>query len=299
MQTMRHQLTAAITALVVAAACGTGPTTTGAGGADDRVTVVASFYPLAEAAERVGRDAVAVDNLTPPGAEPHDLELSPSEVEHLLDADVVLVMGQGFQPAVEDVAATRGTGTVEVLSSLPIPQEGGVDPHVWLDPVLMVGVVDGVAAALAQADPDRAQGFLTNAEAFKGELRALDGRYATTLARCQRRTLVTSHDAFSYLAERYGLTQQAVAGLSPEAEPDPRRLAELSDLVASEGVTTVFTETLVSPKVAETLAREAGVATAVLDPLEGLTDDKRAAGADYISVMDENLAGLSAALGCG
>lgn len=297
---MRHQLTAAsITALVVAAACGTGPTTTGAGGADDRVTVVASFYPLAEAAERVGRDAVAVDNLTPPGAEPHDLELSPPEVEHLLDADVVLVMGQGFQPAVEDVAATRGTGTVEVLSSLPIPQEGGVDPHVWLDPVLMVGVVDGVAAALAQADPDRAQGFLTNAEAFKGELRALDGRYATTLARCQRRTLVTSHDAFSYLAERYGLTQQAVAGLSPEAEPDPRRLAELSDLVASEGVTTVFTETLVSPKVAETLAREAGVATAVLDPLEGLTDDKRAAGADYISVMDENLAGLSAALGCG
>lgn len=299
-------LAAAVAATLVATACATTATTTGGRDRGDRVTVVASFYPLAVAAERVGGDGVVVDNLTPPGAEPHDLELSPPQVEQLQDADVVLVMGRKFQPAVEEVAASRASGTVALLSTLPVPQEGevddqgegGFDPHVWLDPVLMADIVEDVAVALRQADPARAARFQANADAFRRELDGLDGRYATTLAKCEQRTMVTSHAAFAYLADRYGLTQEAVAGLSPEVEPDPRRMAELSDLVAEGGVTTVFTETLVSPEVAQTLAKETGVTTAVLNPLEGLTAEQRAAEANYVSVMDDNLAVLSTALGC-
>ncbi|MGI9119877.1 MAG: metal ABC transporter substrate-binding protein [Acidimicrobiales bacterium] len=304
---MRSKWTAAAMAtLVLTSACGTSATAPLAGSRGDRVTVVASFYPLAVAAERVGGDGVVVANLTPPGAEPHDLELSPPEVEQLQDADVVLVMGRKFQPAVEEVAASRTNGTVALLATLPVPQEGevddqregGFDPHVWLDPALMADIVEDVAAALSQADPERAGMFRANADTFRRELEGLDGRYATALAGCEQRTMVTSHAAFAYLADRYGMTQQAVAGLSPEAEPDPRRLAALSDLVAKDGITTIFTENLVSPKVAQTLAKETGVTTAVLNPLEGLTDDQRAEGADYVSVMDDNLAVLSTALDC-
>jgi zinc transport system substrate-binding protein len=240
---------------------------------------------------------VGVANLTPAGAEPHDLELKSSQVAAVHDADVVLLMGKGFQPAVEKAAAGQRS-VVELLATLPIDhtgtvQEGGggrgpaLDPHVWLDPVLMRDIVDQVAAKLAAAAPQHAAAFRANAAAFDADLAALDGRYRAGLTGCARKEIVTSHQAFG-----------RIAGLSPDAEPNPDRLAQLVDLVRAHGVTTVFTETLVSPKVAETLAREARVRTDVLDPIEGLTRREVAAGASYLSIMDANLAKLRAALGC-
>lgn len=268
----------------------------GKGVADGTVTVVASFYPVAWAAGEVGGDRVTVANLTPVGTEPHDLELTTDRVDEVLDADVVLVMGDGFQPAVEDVAARRDRATVELLAE--VVGEGG-DPHIWLDPILMSALVDEIAAALTEADPSGRGTFEANAQGLQHRLAELDTQYEEGLARCESDVIVTSHDAFGWLARRYGLAQEAIAGIDPGAEPDPQRLAELADLARAEGVTTVFTETLVSPEVAHALAREAGgLETEVLDPLEGLAGEDAREGADYFSVMADNLTKLERALRC-
>ena len=275
-------------------------------GPSSGVQVVASFYPLAAAAQQVGGSFVSVDNLTAPGVEPHDLELTPQQIEAIDTADVVLYLGGGFQPAVAD-ALGDATGTLidasASLRNLPVPAGESdasltADPHVWLDPTLYLQIVDEVRDALSRADPDHTQAFTSNARAYDRQLAELDGEYRSGLARCQRTLIVTSHAAFGYLSARYGLTQEPISGLSPDAEPTPQRLAELTDLVEGEGVTAIFTEELVSPKVAETLANEAGVTTAVLNPLESLTPDEAAAGADYVAVMRTNLATLRSALGC-
>lgn len=273
---------------------------------DAELRVVASFYPLAEAAEAVGGELVTVVNLTPPGVEPHDLELAPDDLEALVTADVVLYIGGGFQPAVED-GVDQADGIVvnvlESVGSLRPPSEGegeelATDPHVWLDPKRYSKIVGAVADAFAEATPEHAAEFGSNADAFRSGLDALSAEFADGLATCVSRTIVTNHAAFGYLADAYGLEQVAISGLSPEAEPDPARLAELAELVGQEGITTIFTEELTSPEVAEALADEAGVSTAVLNPLEGLTREEVDAGEDYVSVMRENLETLRRALGC-
>jgi zinc transport system substrate-binding protein len=283
-------------------------TVSSAQAAEKKQQVVASFYPLAYAAQRVGSDRVEVANLTPAGAEPHDLELTPKQIDQLLDADLVLDLGRNFQPAVEKAAEQRDGPTVKLLDVLPIKTGGknvnegdpqALDPHVWLDPVLMGDIVTQVQRALTKADPSGRATYKRNADAFRTQLTALDSRYSDGLASCRRKLIVTSHEAFGYLARRYGLKQEGVAGLSPDAEPDPKRIADLTDLVKREGVTVIFTEELVSPRIADTLAREAGVRTEVLDPLEGLTAAKQKRGATYTSVMDDNLTKLRNALGCG
>jgi zinc transport system substrate-binding protein len=258
-----------------------------------RPSVVASFYPIFEAAERVGGERAEVQNLTAPGAEPHDLELTPDQVDLLLDADLVLYLGEGFQPAVEEVVDGREGLTVDLLR-----QTDEEDPHVWLDPVLMADLVGLVARGFSEADPDGREAYQDNARAYREEIDALHGEFLAALANCDRRLIVTSHDAFGRMAEQYDLDVEAITGISPEAEPDPARLAELTDLVEREGVTTIFTETLVSPEVAETLAREAGVRTAVLNPIEGLTPEQAEAGDTYLSLMRDNLESLREALGC-
>jgi zinc transport system substrate-binding protein len=284
------------------AACGSGG---GDGGTDDRLPVVAAFYPLYEAAERVGGATVRVSNLTPAGSEPHDLELSSDQVDRIEDAAVVLYLGRGFQPALEK-AAERAKGTkVDVLAGLGNLRPGGsgddaleVDPHVWLDPIQQKAIVGQVTAALATADPANRSAYEANGAAYSRELDELDVAFTRGLAQCQRRVLVTAHAAFGYLAGRYGLTQEAIAGLEPESEPSPQRLADLTAKVRASGTTTIFYETLVSPKVAESLAREAGVGTAVLDPLEGLTEKEQKAGRTYVPAMRENLEAIRTALGC-
>jgi zinc transport system substrate-binding protein len=300
-QGARRPVVAVLAAALAVPAC-----SSASGGSDGRLSVVASFYPVAEAASRVGGSLVSVNNLTTPGVEPHDLELTPRQLGEIADADVVLYLGGGFQPAIEDAVGDASGDVVDVargVDRLPVGAadagEGLTsDPHVWLDPVAYRRIVGTVAAALSRAQRADAARFERNADAFGSELAALDDAFGAGLASCERDVVVTSHAAFGYLTARYGLRQEAISGLSPDAEPTPQRLDHLRAIVEREGVTTIFTEELVSPRVAETLARETGATTEVLDPLESLTPDEVAAGQDYLSVMRSNLSKLEAALGC-
>jgi zinc transport system substrate-binding protein len=253
-----------------------------------RETVVASFYPLAFAAEQVGGEAVSVENLTPPGAEPHDLEVSPSDVSKIKSADLVLLLGHGFQPQLED-AAGSGPDVVALLDTPALDLHPDGDPHVWLDPIRYLKIVERLGAVLRR--PAAASRLLAR-------LSKLDREYRRGLADCARRDIVTSHEAFAYLAERYGLHQIAITGLNPEAEPTPQALRETVEVVRASHATTVYFERLVSPRLAETVARETGTKTAVLDPIEGLTDTERKQGADYFTLMRTNLRALQAGLGC-
>jgi zinc transport system substrate-binding protein len=253
----------------------------GENGAGDKTSVVAAFYPLAYAAERVGGPEVRVKNVTPPGAEPHDFELTPGTIGDIQRAAVVLYLGGDFQPAVSKAVDNAEGTVVDLLAGLPVREN---DPHVWLDPILygrMVERIGGVLKAPARA------------EAMRDELRRLDRDFRTGLTDCTRREIVTSHDAFGYLARRYGLEQIPITGLEPEAEPSAKDLADVVAVVRRTKATTVFFETLLSPRLAQTVAREVGARTAVLDPVEGLS-----AGGSYFTVMGENLAALRRALAC-
>ena len=279
----RTVLTTAVLGLSLAACGGSGGN--GSGGTQ----VVAGFYPLAFAAEEIGGDRVEVTNLTPAGAEPHDVELTPQDVERVRSADVVLYAG-GLQPALEEAADGADGVVVDVLDGLELRKgDGGVDPHVWLDPERFARVVERVGEELGREAPARV---------LAARLRALDEELRAGLADCERRELVTAHDAFGYLADRYALDTIPIAGLSPEAEPAPRDLEEVAELVEEHAATTVFVEPLLSPEVGDTVAREAGAETAVLDPLEGLSKEDLAAGEDYFSVMRTNLEALREGLGC-
>lgn len=271
--------------------------------ADGRLPVVTSFYPLQYLATRIGGPDVVVTDLTKPGAEPHDVELSPRQVADIADAGLVVYL-KGFQPAVDDAVALVAKDTAldagSVVSLLPYTGDereasaGRTDPHFWLDPVRYAAAAGRVGERLAAADPAHAAGYTARARALQADLAALDLEITTGLRTCARHEIVTSHEAFRYLADRYGLTEIGITGVSPEAEPAPRRLARVAAQARAAGVTTIFFETLVSPKVAETLAREIGVRAAVLDPLEGVTRP----GATYFTVMRANVAALEPALGC-
>ena len=265
-----------------------------AGDSTDRA-IVAGFYPLAFAAEQIAAAGTDVQNLTPAGAEPHDLELTPGDVRAVADAALVLYLGKGFMPGLETAVEQREGRSLDLLADQELKpgrdEDGEIvsDPHVWLDPVRYAAMARAIGAELGNG---------AAGERLAGKLERLDAEFRRGLATCERREIVTSHAAFGYLAARYDLEQVPLEGLSPEAEPSARGIADLVDLVETSGATTVFFETLVSPKLAQTVAREAGVETAVLNPLEGLTDDEIAAGEDYFTVMRSNLAALQKALGC-
>jgi zinc transport system substrate-binding protein len=298
------RLALALLAAAVLAGCG-GPSSPA-----PETTVVASFYPLAWAAERVAGDGVEVVDLTPPGVEPHDLELSPGDVETVRDADLVLYLGRGFMPALEEALRDHPNAVdlLDAVQLLPAAEAAGhgeheaggeehahgdeepaFDPHVWLDPRRFARIGERIAEALGR--PEAASGLVS-------DLHGLEADFRFGLGECARREIVTSHAAFGYLAATYDLEQVALAGLSPEAEPSPRALERLVEEVRETGATTVFFETLVSPDLARTVAREAGATTAALDPLEGLSEERLEAGDDYLSVMRENLAALREALEC-
>jgi zinc transport system substrate-binding protein len=282
-------------ALIIVAAATVGAAVLPDAGASPPRDVVAAFYPIAYAARSIATPGTRVGDLTPAGAEPHDIELTPTDVVRIGKAQLVLYVGAGFQPAVEKAVATTGAHAVDLLAGQRLSSgagaEGkhGLDPHVWLDPVRYAQIARRIGAALGRPEAARRFGL---------RLRALDGAYRQGLAHCARRTIVTSHAAFGYLARRYGLTQLALEGLAPETEPSPRALADLVHAVERSHATTVFFETLVSPRLAETVARNAHVEAAVLDPLEGLTPAASGRGATYFTVMQANLRALRSALGC-
>ena len=287
---MRRLLVLPVLALLLSAAgCGATADTSG------KETVVAAFYPVAWAAEKIGGESVDVHNLTKPGAEPHDLELTPRDVDRVRQADLVLYLGDGFQPALEKAVQDRHGVSIDLLHRQELAgapagvEELSADPHVWLDPLRFVVLVKRIGRALHRPGPTAR---------LAARLRLLDRHYRSGLASCRRKDVVTSHAAFGYLSARYGLRQIPLTGLTPEAEPSPRDLQRLVQEVEASGATTVFFESLVSPKLAETVAREAGAKTAVLDPIEGLTKDEQSAGDDYMTLMRRNLATLREALGC-
>jgi zinc transport system substrate-binding protein len=291
---MRPLASAVAAALSVSVATGCGSADGPGAGEDTRMPVTAAFYPLEFAAERVGGDHVQVTNLTKPGTEPHDLELTPKAVAELAGSQAVVYLA-GFQPAVDEVVRSQADdAAVDVTEAADLTL--APDPHFWLDPVRLGAVATSLGEVFAERDPENAADFRSNAAALVADLRALDGEFRAGLDRCESTELVTGHVAFGYLADRYGLGQQGIAGVSPDAEPDAATLRELSEHVREAGVTTVYAETLVSPALAETIARETGARVAVLDPLEGITDDS--AGADYLEVMRANLTTLQEGQGC-
>ena len=265
------------------------------------VQVATAFYPLEYAAERVVGDYASVEDLTSLGREPHDLELTIKETATIARADLV-VHERGFQTAVDEAIDQNATGSVVDATGVaglePFADdsdEDGLDPHFWLDPSRLADVGDAIAAALADIDPEHSNDYVANAVDLRDDLDRLDQQYADGLADCERDTIVVSHDAFGYLS-KYGIDIAPIAGLSPDAEPTPADLGRLQHLIDSEGITTVFGERLASPRLTASLAGDLGIATAVLDPIEGLTDDT--ADEDYLSLMGENLAALEKANAC-
>jgi len=277
----------------------TGCLLSGCGGASraDGPRVVASFYPYAFVAEQVGGSHIEVDNLTSPGVEPHDVELKPKQVGAIQSADLVIYQ-RGFQNAVDDAVDQADLPGVDILDVAQVArlEDAHGDPHTWLDPSTMVKVTRAVEERLSDAHPDHASDFATNARRLERELTRLDTAFSDGLKTCRTRTIVTSHAAFHYLAERYRLTQVPIAGLDPTNEPTPSQLADISSLVKREDITTIFTEELVSPAIAETVASETGASTATLDPIEGLGDDTR--DESYLTLMRRNLDAIRTANGC-
>lgn len=319
--------TAAVCLGLALAACGSGGGTDDGGASDtagpseqasagqDRVQALASFYPLEFLLQAVGGDLVDVGSLAPAGAEPHDLELSPAQVAQLPGTDLVLYLSD-FQPAVDHAVAETGAHALDIASAVDLESwadhteadhdgedhaedghdHGSLDPHFWLDPHRMSAAATAVADALSEIDPDNAATFERNAAALANDLLSIDEAYQDGLASCDSSVIVASHEAYGYLADAYGLQQAGVSGLDPESEPSPARLREISEIVRAEGVRTIFTESLVNPRVAQVLADDLGIGTAVLDPIEALTPTSD--GADYLAIMRSNLESLRAGLGC-
>ncbi|MFC9298028.1 metal ABC transporter substrate-binding protein [Streptomyces sp. NPDC057011] len=292
-----------------------------AGGKDGKLDVMASFYPMQFLAEQIGKDHVKVDTLTKPGVEPHDLEITPKQTGQLGEADVVLYL-KSLQPAVDKAVAQSGVKNVVDAATLTRLEahgtsghdhaaeeghgaeghdhdhghgEAGEDPHIWLDPAKYAEVAQGVGKALEKADPDHAADYRKNTDELVAKLTALDTEFKDGLKNTASKTFITTHSAFGYLAERYGLDQEGISGLDPESEPSPARIKEIQEIAKKENVSTVFFETLASDKTAKTLAADTGLKTDVLDPLEGITDKSQ--GADYFEVMRSNLKNLQKALG--
>ncbi|MET7679814.1 metal ABC transporter substrate-binding protein [Streptomyces sp. NPDC005423] len=276
--------------------------------------VVASFYPLEFLAEQIGGSHVHVTNLTKPGQEPHDLEISARETVRLQESDAVLYL-KNLQPAVDGAVAQSEVKTkIDAASLTTLEQHGnevgghaashdtakngeaaGLDPHIWLDPVRYAQVAQGVGTAFEKADPGHAADYRKNTAALVRKLDALNSRFRDGLSHTRTKVFITTHAAFGYLAERYGLTEEAINGLDPESEPSANRVRDLERMAKADGVSTVFYETLVSGKTAQTIAGDAGLKTDVLDPIEGITDKPR--GTDYFSVQEANLKALEKALG--
>ncbi len=293
--------------------CGTQPADTAAG--DGRLRVLTSFYPMYDFACKIGGDCIDVTNMVPSGTEPHDWEPSTNDLKNLEKADVFIYNGADMEPWADDLLVSRSDTlrVVEASENVELRttdgehehahehedadhHHGDFDPHVWLDPENAKIEMEAIRGALCAADPENSTVFQSNYEKYAAELDALDAEFREKLAPLPNRTIVVAHEAFGYLCDAYGLTQVGIEGLSPDSEPDPGRMAEVIDFVREHSISTIFFEELVSPKVAEAIASETGAQAKMLSPLEGLSDEQAAAGADYFSVMHDNLAALMEAL---
>lgn len=256
-------------------------------------TIIATFYPLAYFATQVGSQNFSVISLTPPGIEPHEYEPTPQDLVKIESAAVVIINGGGI-----DVWAERLAPTWRAQGKKVIILNDQADPHSWLDPVIAQKEIAAIAETLTAADPTHAAEYQERAKAYQTKLEQLHQEYVAGLAQCATRDLVVSHDAYHYLTTRYNLNLLPIAGLSPDAEPSAKQLADLTEKIKAKDIKYIFFESLTSPKLAETLARETGARTLVLNPIEGLTAEDQAAGKNYDILMRENLQNLRMALVC-
>jgi zinc transport system substrate-binding protein len=283
---MRLASIAALALVLAPLASACGPNT-----GSDRPTVVAAFYPLEYVTRQLAGDHVRVVDLTAPGVEPHDLELKVRQVAEISGADLV-VFESKLQPAVDDAVAQNAHGrSLDVAPDVDL-QEG--NPHFWLDPLRLAKAADAIEERLAAVDPEHAAEYAANLAELHQELTGLDAAFSSGLQDCERNVIVTSHDAFGYWT-RYGVRTESIAGLSPDAEPSAAHLDQLRSLIEKDGITTVFSEVLASPKMADVLSRDLGLNTAVLDPIEGV---EKGSSSDYVSIMRADLAALQRANGC-
>ena len=270
---------------------------------DGKLRVVASFYPLYDFAKNVGGNKIDVSNVTPAGAEPHDFEPSAKVLAQAQKSDVFIYNGGQLEPwtagFLHDFAGISVKSSAGI--SLQTTNDSGqkvLDPHFWLDPVLAQKIVNNIRDGLTKADPSDKSYFAKNAMVYNAQLAELDGEFRAGLAVCQTRQIITSHAAFGYLGKRYGLDVSSIAGITPDQEPSASKLAELAQLVKSKNIHYVFFESLVSPRLADTIAAETGAKTLAFDPLEGLSDADQKQGKNYISVQRQNLANLRTAGDC-
>ncbi len=269
-----------------------------------RIDVVTSFYPIAEFARQVGGDLVTVSTITPPGTEPHDYEPTGRQVAEMYGADVLFYNGSGVDAWAEKLAADlklRGVPTVRIASAIDLlasSEDTETDPHFWLDPILAAKEVALIRDTLSTVDVKNDATYAKNADAYLARLASLDAEFVSGLASCRQRTVITSHAAFAYLAKRYRFEVISISGISPEQEPSAGRLSEIAATAKAKGVKAIFFETLVSPKLSETIASEIGAITLVFNPLEGLSDEEATAGEDYLSVMRQNLRNLKIGMVC-
>jgi zinc transport system substrate-binding protein len=277
---------------------------------DVKIQVVASFYPLGEFARQVGGDSVSVSAIVPAGVEPHEYEPTPQDIASIYAADVFIANGAGLdawatkiRPDLESkgvrvIVMSQVLGFDEGMSSVEYEEGGGEDPHFWLDPLLVEKEVATIKDVFISVDIKNQDVYTTNAEGYTQNIVALDQAYRDGLRLCENKTIITSHNAFHYLATKYGFESLSITGFSPESEPSTRQLADLVTLARQKNIQYIFFETLVSPRLAETLANEIGAQTLVFNPLEGLTADEMVQGKNYISVMRENLDNLRLAMDC-
>lgn len=284
--------------------------------ASAKLKIVASFYPMYDFAQKVAGERAEVSCLVPAGTEPHDWEPTTADISSLADADLLVWNGAGMEHWVADALAGLGDAapaTCEASSGLALlklsaealaeeQKEAGsedisdTDPHCWLSPAIAQGELANIRDALSGVDADGKDVYEKNCSQWTEELGKLDEEYRTALDPLPRRAIVVSHEAFGYICHDYGLTQVPIEGIDADAEPDAQTMAEIVDFVEANNVRTIFSEELVSPKVAQAIADAAGTSLETLDPLEGLSDEDLAAGKDYFSVMRENLEKLSRAL---
>lgn len=271
-----------------------------------KLQVTATYYPLYDFAKNVGGNKVQVTNQTPAGAEPHDYEPSPKAVAAAQESAVFVYNGGHMEPWAEAFVSDYKNVAVKAsqgINLLPAedeehPDEQVQDPHFWLDPVLAQQIVNNIRDGLSNADPANKAYYAQNAREYNAKLARLDADFASGLETCTSRTVISSHDAFSYLGKRYSITVASIAGISPEEEPSAAKLAELSKLAKDQNIQYVFFESLVSPRLADTIATETGAKTLVFDPIEGLLEADQEQGKDYINVQRENLKNLRLALAC-
>ena len=271
-----------------------------------KLQITASFYPLYYFASRIAGAKADVYDITPAGAEPHDYELTPQDIMRIEGSRILILNGGGLEAWGDNIRQNLSQSDVAIINAgdgLTTRDlvEGGkniVDPHVWLSPVLAQEMADKIEKGLQAADPKNASYYQANAIALKADLQNLDNEYKTGLKECAGHDIITSHAAFGYLAANYNFTQISIAGLSPDAEPSSRQLADITNFAKANGVKYIFFESLTSSKLSQTLADEVGAQILVLNPIEGLTDEEAARGGNYFTQMESNLVNLKIALAC-